>query len=125
VEGVSGRHGNGVAEDTEIAGTNPEREGAMKKQKHESRLAWKFLPEEFKPRLEYNTRNEMTFPDFRSSITVGTGRVQKKMSGAKLGRTYQELLITEAADPAWEDDVIKMLLQTVPDDGIVYMESTP
>lgn len=89
------------------------------------KLALKYMPEEFKPRLEYNTRFEMTFPDFRSSITIGTGRVQRKMSGAKLGRTYQELIMTEVADPAWEDDVIKMLLQTVPDNGIVVMDSTP
>jgi hypothetical protein len=89
------------------------------------KLALKYMPEEFRPQLEYNTRFQMTFPDFRSSITIGTGRVQRKMSGAKLGRTYQELIMTEVADPAWEDDVIKMLLQTVPDDGIVVMDSTP
>lgn len=90
---------------------------------HEDKLPTEFIdkiefmfsltPEWAKPVMKFTGR-EIEFPETRSSIRCGTARTMGEGSGAKLGRTCNYLFMTEVADPAWKDDVIDMLVQTVP-----------
>jgi len=101
-------------------------EGLPKRLLRMLQLAYDYLPDEFRPEIGARSGYEMTFPGLRSSLSIGTLRVQKKLSGAQLGRTYQSILITEIADPTVEADTINMLLQVVPyPEGEVVLDSTP
>ena len=79
------------------------------------------LPDQIKPKIEYNSAYEMTFPDFGSHIYVGT-------AGAKSfgrGDTINLLHCSEVA--FWPDAEITMLglREAVPRNGKITLESTP
>ena len=89
------------------------------------RIAWEHTPEWARPVVDKKSGYHLTFPRTRSSIRIGTAKAQKEGSGIKLGRTINDLLMTEVADPIWTVDVIMMLLQTVSvHTGLVTAEST-
>jgi len=92
------------------------------------RLFWRTMPAWARPEIRKGAEggSEIIFKDLESSIRVGTAQTITEGAGAKLGRTVHRLHITEAADPRWKDDVLHMLVQTVPiDGGEIIVESTP
>jgi hypothetical protein len=78
------------------------------------------LPEEKKPKTQYANRREYLWPALDSSFFVGT-------AGSKdFGRsaTINNVHLSEAASYPNADDLISGLLQAVPADGNVFVEST-
>lgn len=114
-------------------GTTPDSHGLI--MGHEKDLPTEFIerigymfqltPEWAKPNMKIG-KAEIIFPDVRSTIRVGTVRTMSKDGvGVKLGRTCRYLYGTEVANPAWTDNIIKVLLQVVsPETGQVAFEST-
>jgi len=114
-------------------GTTPDSHGLI--MGHEKDLPTEFIerinymfqltPVWAKPNMKIG-KTEIIFPDIRSTIRVGTVRTMSKDGvGVKLGRTCRYLYGTEVANPAWTDDIIKILLQVVSKEtGQVAFEST-
>lgn len=83
------------------------------------KLFWEMLPEDKRPRTRYNSRRELYFPDLRSRISVLTAG--KK--GAGRSRTIHCLHGSEIG--FWPNPkILTGLLQAVPMDGSVFLEST-
>ncbi len=88
---------------------------------HMVKLFLERLPEEWRPRTKYSSRTELYFPSLESWYVVGTAR------GAATGRskTINRLHCSEYA--YWPDGsrTLAGLLEAVPSDGKVAIESTP
>lgn len=79
------------------------------------------LPDDEKPRLHYNNRDEMGFPDLGSSVYVG------KAGARKFGRgqTIHIVLLSEIAFYPDPESVFTGVMAAVPEDeGMVVLEST-
>lgn len=81
---------------------------------------YKTTPIELRPRIQYNSKYEISFPDINSKIIVlpSTGNVGR-------GYTINNCLVTELS--SWEDadDKMMSLEASVPIDGKLVIESTP
>lgn len=77
-------------------------------------------PEELKPKVHFDSKNEMSFPTMGSKIMV---LPNTKNVGRSL--TLQNVLITELS--SWDDAEEKMsgLVEAVPESGRIIIESTP
>lgn len=78
------------------------------------------LPPEKQPRKKYSNKRELFFDDLNSTIFVGT-------AGAKdFGRsnTINNLHLTEVAFYPDPEELLTGLLQAVPEDGNIFMETT-
>lgn len=83
------------------------------------RMFWENLPADIKPRTQYNNVRQLYFPDLRSRIKVLTAG--KKNAGRS--QTIHDLHCSEV--PHWENPAILTgLLQAVPRNGNVFLEST-
>lgn len=83
------------------------------------RMFWDNLPADVKPRTKYNNVRQLYFPDLRSRIKVLTAG--KKNAGRS--QTIHDLHCSEV--PHWENPAILTgLLQAVPRNGNVFLEST-
>lgn len=80
------------------------------------------IPEEERPKTEYDTKYELTFPELKSSIRIATAKENVGRS-----QTYHNILCSETA--FWkcnENEAMAGLLETCPDDfGNLIVESTP
>lgn len=78
-------------------------------------------PARYKPVIRYNSTYRMSFPKLRSQITIATGGSRS----VGRSRTIHNLLVTEL--PFWPDagENLAPLLDTVPVNGNVVIESTP
>lgn len=84
------------------------------------KLFWKYTPPELRPEVAYNSKYQMTFPKLNSQITIGSGS-----GGEGRSFTIHNLLVTELAFWRNPSDDLPPLLETVPEDGNVIIESTP
>lgn len=78
------------------------------------------IPEVFRPHVKYSNRKELTFDKINSTFFIGSA--EAKDFGR--GKTIQNLHCSEAAAPAWNDDFLVGLLESVPKSGTVVLEST-
>ncbi len=83
---------------------------------------YEYLPDELKPSIGYNSKNEITFPSIDSRIIIMTYRMDKARS-----QTVNNLLMTEVAFWKGKDigDKVAGMMESVPIDGNICMESTP
>lgn len=84
------------------------------------KLFWRNTPPEFRPEIHYNSKYQMTFPKLNSQITIGSGS-----GGEGRSFTIHNLLVSELAFWKHPGDDLAPLLETVPTDGNVIIESTP
>lgn len=84
------------------------------------KLFYAETPEQFRPVIHYNSTYRMTFPGLRSQITIASGS-----KGVGRSRTIHNLLVSEL--PSWRDpeNDLAPLVETVPKDGNIIIESTP
>lgn len=79
------------------------------------------LPQEERPRMSYNSVNEMVFPDLNSSIYIGAAG--NKSFGR--GDTINLVLLSEFAYYPHPEDTLTGILEAVPrGDGMIVVEST-
>lgn len=78
------------------------------------------VPPEFRPAVRYDNKYEFTFPELESSISIASAT-----EAAGRSETIHNLLATEVA--FWHDaeDVLAGLLEAVPEEGSICIESTP
>ena len=79
------------------------------------KLAFKYLPEQLKPRVSYDNRNELAFPDLNSKIYV----TQDTRS-----ETIHNLHISEIDFMRNPEEVLLAALESVPEKGRISIEST-
>jgi hypothetical protein len=90
------------------------------------KLSYELMPDWIKPQLGQCSGYEMTFPKIRSSMSIATAGVQMKLSGAQLGQNFQSVVMTECADPRFQDDIYNALVPVVPyPEGELSLDSTP
>lgn len=84
------------------------------------RRFYRNLPAHKRPRLEYNSRTEMSFPDIDSVFYVGTA------GAGTFGRggTTQNVHCSEVAFWPNAEEIVAGLMESVPQDGNVFVEST-
>lgn len=86
------------------------------------KLFYERTPPQFRPRVEYDSKYQFSFPDLHSQITIGSG-----VEGVGRSETIHNLHVTEI--PWWKadpEDVMPGLLEAVPEGaGNVVIESTP
>lgn len=84
------------------------------------KLFYQTTPDELKPKIQYNSRYEMSFPNIDSKIIV-------LPSNESVGRGYtiNNLLCTELAFWDKADEKMATLEASVPIDGRIVVESTP
>lgn len=79
------------------------------------KLAYENIPKPFKPRVSYDNRNELYFPDIRSKIYVATDT---------RGETVHNLHVSELAYLESAEQKMLGILESVPKNGIISFEST-
>lgn len=79
------------------------------------RLAYEHLPPPLKPRVSFDNRNELYFPDLNSKIYVATDT---------RGETVHNLHVSELAFVERAEEKMLGILESVPKDGIISFEST-
>lgn len=79
------------------------------------RLAFEHLPEQLKPRVAYDNRNEIYFPDLRSKIFVALDT---------RGETIHNLHVSELAFMENAEQKMLGILESVPKTGKISFEST-
>lgn len=84
------------------------------------KLFWRNTPPEFRPEVFYNSKYQMTFPKLNSQITIGSGT-----GGEGRSFTIHNLLVSELAFWKRPEDDLAPLLEAVPTNGNVVIESTP
>jgi len=79
------------------------------------KLAFKYLPDLLKPRVSYDNKNELTFPDINSKIYVTMDTRSE---------TVHNLHISEIDFMRNPQDILLAALESVPDSGTISIEST-
>lgn len=86
------------------------------------KIMYQNTPDEYKPQLGYDNKYEFEFPELNSRITIG---VATKAGDAGRSETINNLLCTEVAFWKGASDTMAGLLEAVPQEGNVVIESTP
>jgi hypothetical protein len=79
------------------------------------KLAYKYLPQEIKPRASFDNKNELTFPDLDSKIFVALDTRSE---------TVHNLHISELAFVRNPEEILAAALESVPPWGKISIEST-
>ena len=78
------------------------------------------VPEQIRPHIKYRSRKELFFDGMNSSFYVGSA----EQGDFGRGRTITNLHCSEVSAQAWSKDFMDGLLESIPPDGRVVMEST-
>jgi hypothetical protein len=84
------------------------------------KLMFSRIPPQDRPRVQYDNKYEFTFPDLNSSITIAPAT-----KDAGRSETINNLLATEVAFWADAEETLSGLLEAVPEEGNICIESTP
>lgn len=78
------------------------------------------LPDDKKPRTKYENKGELSFPELDSTFYVGTAGSRNYGRGTTVNNVHA----SEVAFWQNPEDIITGLLQAVPEDGNIFLEST-
>ncbi len=85
-----------------------------------ARLMFESVPEEFRPHVKFSNRKELYFDKINSAFYVGSA----EQGDFGRGRTISNLHCSEVSAQAWKKEFLDGILESVPSDGRVVMEST-
>lgn len=85
-----------------------------------ARLMFESVAEEFRPHVKLSNRKELYFDQINSSFYVGSA----EQGDFGRGRTISNLHCSEVSAQAWKREFLDGILESVPEDGRIVMEST-
>lgn len=85
-----------------------------------AQLMFDSVPEQYRPHVKWRSRKELYFDNINSSFYVGSA----EQGDFGRGRTISNLHLSEVSAPVWKREFLDGVLESVPDDGRVIMEST-